>query len=200
MLAQKKGKKIPEDLSYGKLEFCSRDTAPHFTVNFKFRTPVPDDAADCVWLRGQTRENAVSPERLASLGITIASWGSDIRTRVLTGYICTLNDAMIGYCFGSTASGEIVVLALLPEYEGHGVGKQLLSRVIGAPVKLGKSRFFLGCSADPKSRSYAFYRHLGWRPTGEIDRYGDEILQYYQPAKNSQLCNASTLVCTDAQR
>jgi hypothetical protein len=41
-----------------------------------FRAAVPDDAAVCVILRGQTRENAVSIERLRSLGITAESWAA----------------------------------------------------------------------------------------------------------------------------
>ncbi|MER2177626.1 MAG: GNAT family N-acetyltransferase, partial [Stenotrophomonas maltophilia] len=28
-------------------------------------------------------------------------------------------------------------------------------------------------------RSHGFYRHLGWRPTGEIDSLGDEVLELH---------------------
>ncbi len=28
-------------------------------------------------------------------------------------------------------------------------------------------------------RSHGFYRHLGWRPTGEIDDLGDEVLELH---------------------
>lgn len=40
----------------------------------------------------------------------------------------------------------------------------------------GFMSLFLGCSTDPASRSYGFYRHLGWTPTGTLDDAGDEIL------------------------
>jgi ribosomal protein S18 acetylase RimI-like enzyme len=86
---------------------------------------------------------------------------------------------MVGYCFGSLNDGEVVVLALLPEYEGKGIGKSLLSKVNSDLVKAGNSRLFLGCSSDPRSRSYGSYRNLGWRSTGKIDKNGDEILEYY---------------------
>ena len=49
----------------------------------------------------------------------------------------------------------------------------------GDLAALGHQRLFLGCSADPQSRSYGFYRHLGWRSTGEFDAHGDEILEYF---------------------
>ena len=159
-------------------------------MNLQYRIAVPDDAAGCVSLRGKTRENAVSPERLESIGVTVESWGNEIRTSELTGHICTSNERMIGYCFGSSAEGEIVVLALLPEYEGQGIGKMLMSRVTHDLVKLGKSRLFLGCSADSKSRSYGFYRHLGWRSTGKVDKHGDEILEYYPQATSSHESDA----------
>jgi ribosomal protein S18 acetylase RimI-like enzyme len=155
-------------------------------MNLEYRMAVPDDAVECIWLRGKTRENAVSPERLNAIGITAESWSNDIRTGALPGHICRASGKMIGYCFGSSAEGEIVVLALLPEYEGQGIGKTLLSKMTADLIELGNSRLFLGCSADPKSRSYGFYRNLGWRSTGKIDRYGDEILEYYSKAAGSR--------------
>ena len=144
-----------------------------------YRAAQPEDAAACVWLRGQTRENAVSPERLQSLGITEQSWAEDIRRGELPGHICSSQGRMVGYCFGSRSEGEIVVLALLPAFEGRGIGKELLGRMSRDLAALGHQRLFLGCSADPTSRSYGFYRHLGWRSTGKLDGRGDEILECF---------------------
>ncbi len=84
---------------------------------------------------------------------------------------------MIGYCFGDRDTGEIVVLALLPAYEGRGIGKTLLAMMIEKLEDQGFQRLFLACSSDPNVRSYSFYRHLGWKPTGERDESGDEILE-----------------------
>ncbi|MNT76683.1 Acetyltransferase (GNAT) family protein [compost metagenome] len=85
---------------------------------------------------------------------------------------------MAGYCFGDKKTGEIVVLALLPAYEGTGIGKTLLNLMVEDFRALGFARLYLGCSADPKVRSYGFYRHLGWRSTGQIDEADDEVLEY----------------------
>ena len=148
-------------------------------MNFKYRTAVPNDAVQCVALRGKTRENAVSEERLRSIGITAETWSRDIRNGALPGHICSSDEKMIGYCFGSINEGEIVVLALLPAYEGLGIGRELLKKMTQDLFASGRSRLFLGCSSDPCSRSYGFYRHLGWRSTGQTDGLGDEILEYY---------------------
>jgi ribosomal protein S18 acetylase RimI-like enzyme len=144
-----------------------------------YRPAVFSDAEECVELRGRTRENAFSACSLAALGITAKSWGSDIATGKLPGHVCTMNGQMIGYCFGDRTSGEIVVLAVLPEYENRGIGKALLSKVIDDLRASGHERLFLGCSSDPAHRSYGFYRHLGWRATGTVDDNDDEVLEFF---------------------
>jgi GNAT superfamily N-acetyltransferase len=138
------------------------------------------DAAEApafVHLRGLTRENAVSEARLASVGITASTWAESIRSGELLGVAAKRHGALVGYCFGNTLTGEVVVLALLPAVEGQGLGRELLARVVEALRELGHRRLFLGCAADPTVRSHGFYRALGWRPTGAIDAYGDEILE-----------------------
>lgn len=146
-------------------------------TEFGFRRAVAQDAAACVTLRGQTRENAVSPERLASYGITVDSWAADIDSGRLPGHVCVASGAMQGYAFGDRATGEVVVLALLPAVEGRGVGRELLARVVRDLADAGHRRLFLGCSADPAVRSHGFYRRLGWQPTGQVDAHGDEVLE-----------------------
>ncbi|WP_175776436.1 GNAT family N-acetyltransferase [Burkholderia anthina] len=141
-----------------------------------YRHAVPDDAAECIALRGRTRENAFTEAQLRALGITAESWRDGIRDGRSPGYVCEVNGRMAGYCFGDADSGEIVVLAVLPEYEGAGLGKRLLQDVIDVFAARGFTTLFLGCSTDPASRSYGFYRHLGWTSTGQLDDAGDEIL------------------------
>ena len=65
--------------------------------SLEYRTAAPSDAAQCVELRGKTRENAVSPSRLAALGVTIESWSDSIRTDVLPGVVCESSGQMVGY-------------------------------------------------------------------------------------------------------
>jgi ribosomal protein S18 acetylase RimI-like enzyme len=135
------------------------------------------DAAECVTLRGRTRENAISAATLASLGITAESWARSIAIGRLPGYVCTDNGAIVGYCFGDKDTGEIVVLAVLPQYEGRGIGKALLLQLVQDLLSLGYKRLFLGCSSDSSHRSHGFYRHLGWRSTGSFDDNDDEVLE-----------------------
>lgn len=144
-----------------------------------YRPSSHEDVPHCIVLRGRTRENAVSVERLAELGITVESWAGDVGSGALPGFVAVEDHVIVGYCFGDLASGEIVVLALLPNAEGRGVGRQLLALMVGRLGTAGHARLFLGCSSDPTTRSHGFYRRLGWVPTGTVDHLGDEVLELF---------------------
>lgn len=144
-----------------------------------YRVARPDDAAICIDIRGRTRENAFSADALLALGISAQTWRDAIESGAIPGYVCCVDDQVIGYCFADAQTGEILVLAVLPEHEGLGVGRTLLQRVVDALRERGFHRLFLACSADPASRSYGFYRKLGWTPTGERDDAGDDILEQF---------------------
>ena len=145
----------------------------------EYRPATAEDVPACLVLRGRTRENAIPADRLAAIGITEASWSEDVRRGVLPGYVCTVDGAIVGYCFGEVGTGEVVVLALLPDHEGQGIGRHLLGLVVDHLCQAGHARLFLGCSADPCTRSHGFYRHLGWRSTGTTDANGDEVLELF---------------------
>ncbi len=145
----------------------------------EYRSALPEDTAECVAIRGKTRENAFSEEQLRSIGITAESWAENIRSGALPGDVCIVDGNIIGYCFGSRETGEIEVLIVLPEFENRGIGRELLQRTSRRLAELGHRRLYLGCSPYPTSRSYGFYRRLGWRSTGTFDKRGDEILEIF---------------------
>ena len=147
------------------------------STNLKYRLASPEDAAECVLVRGRTRQNAVSEDWLRSIGITPESWAENIRSGAILGHVCVIDKNIVGFCFGDRETAEIEVLAVLPDIENCGVGRELLERTCRDLSNLGHVRLFLGCSPDPASRSHGFYRHLGWRTTGVFDNRGDEILE-----------------------
>jgi ribosomal protein S18 acetylase RimI-like enzyme len=68
------------------------------------------------------------------------------------------------------------VLAVLPEYEGRGIGRRLLGQAVRWLRASGCERVWLATNPDPSGRAFGFYRAQGWRPTGERQENGDEIL------------------------
>ena len=147
--------------------------------DLEFRLAIPEDVTECMDIRGRTRQNPASEELLRSLGITAESWADNIRSGALPGHVCIVEGKMVGFCFGVGETGEIQVLAILPDFENRGIGRELLDRTSRELAKRGQTRLFLGCSPDPASRSHGFYRHLGWRSTGSFDERGDEILEIF---------------------
>jgi ribosomal protein S18 acetylase RimI-like enzyme len=127
-------------------------------------------------VRERTRENAVPRERLAAIGITPASVAARLEAGQLISYVCEDGSSIVGFCSGDPTTGEVLVLAVLPAYEGRGVGKELLGRVVGALRDAGQRELWLAASADAKSRAHGFYRAQGWRASGTHDENGDEIL------------------------
>ncbi|MDN2673890.1 GNAT family N-acetyltransferase [Janthinobacterium sp. SUN026] len=147
-------------------------------ASITFHPAKAEDTPAFIDLRGRTRQNAVPAERLAEVGITAGTWAEMMRSGSLPGHVCHHDGQLAGYCFGERDTGEIIVLALLPEFEGLGIGKTLLELVMTELRAHGHQRLFLGCSDDPASRSYGFYRYLGWTSTGETDKYGDDVLEF----------------------
>ena len=152
---------------------------PGNQMTLSYRPATPEDAQACVDIRGKTRENSFSIDQLKAVGVTPESWRNGIADGSFPGYVCLAEGSIIGYCFGDRPTGEVIVLAVLPEWEGKGIGKSLLSKMVQEFANLGFERLFLGCSVDPSTRSYGFYRHLGWRSTGTRDALNDEILEYF---------------------
>jgi len=128
-------------------------------------------------VRARTRHSPLSRADLAHLGITPESTSAALQRSDIVGSVCTSHHQVVGFCSGEVATGEILVLAVLPEYEGRGIGKQLLSRVVARLQRAGAQRLWLAAAADPTVRAHGFYRALGWQPTGARAPNGDEILE-----------------------
>jgi ribosomal protein S18 acetylase RimI-like enzyme len=141
-----------------------------------FRELQTTDIESLFSVRARTRENPISMAGLATLGITPESTRNAIARGWLRGWVCTAEGSVVGFCTGNSDTGEVMVLAVLPEYEARGIGRRLLSLVVEWLRSRNHDRIWLAASPDPKVRAYGFYRSLGWHATGEELRNGDEIL------------------------
>lgn len=140
-----------------------------------------DDVAACITIRGNTRQNPMAVSDLASVGVTETSWKRASENGELIGFICEFQRQLVGFTFRDTHSGEVMVLAMLAEYEGKGLGKRLLRGLMQSLISAGHSRLWLYASPNTEIRANGFYRHQGWRPTGEVDQHGDEVLEFLGP-------------------
>lgn len=162
-----------------------------------FRETRQTDLEGLFEVRAATRENPVSRDTLAKLGITADSVAAGLSGGWTKGWVCEHGSRVVGFCTGDLATGEVLVLAVLPQYEGLGIGRKLLSLVVGQLSAARARRVWLAASSNPAVRSYGFYRALGWRATGERTGNGDEILVLgvtVHPVTDSEAAAASAVV------
>jgi ribosomal protein S18 acetylase RimI-like enzyme len=147
-------------------------------MKIEFRDVKPLDFERCIEIRGMTKDNPIPAETLKELGVTKEAWMPLVRDKSIVGVVAEYNDEVIGFCSGEVNTGEVLVLALLPEYEGHGLGKNILVLVADKLFSFGMDKLWLAASPNPEIRAHGFYRHLGWVSTGVIDKNRDEVLEY----------------------
>jgi ribosomal protein S18 acetylase RimI-like enzyme len=112
-------------------------------------------------LRPRTRENAMTREELQRLGITPQSVTEslDASTR---GWVCEERGRIVAFSMADRATGEFLVIAVLPAYEGRGVGSRLLALAGDWLAACGCRRAWLTTDLDTTRRAYGFYRRHGW--------------------------------------
>ena len=113
-------------------------------------------------VRPQTRENAMSVEELESIGITEASMKAAIKD-THKGWLFEDSGNVCGFAMGDSSNGEVTVMAMLPGYEGRGIGARLLSKVEDWLKSEGCSRSWLTTDINPELRAYGFYLSQGWK-------------------------------------
>jgi ribosomal protein S18 acetylase RimI-like enzyme len=147
-------------------------------MKIRFRDLKPQDFDRCIEIRGMTRDNPIPAEILKEFGVTKDAWVPLVKDKRIIGVVAESRDEVVGFCSGDAKTGEVLVLALLPAYEGYGLGKNMLVLVADKLLSFGIDKLWLAASPNPEIRAHGFYRHLGWAPTGMIDKNKDEVLEY----------------------
>ena len=112
-------------------------------------------------VRVQVLENEITLDRLAELGITEDSIREAIRGSQ-KGWLCEVDGEVCGFAMGDCYASELTVIALLPRFEGRGIGGDLLRKVEDWLGSRGCKRLWLTTDIDTTLRAYGFYRHHGW--------------------------------------
>ncbi len=128
---------------------------------FQLRDMTEADIPALFHVRPRTRENALSLAQLEGLGITPHSVAQKLQG-TFQGWVGTVQGQVVGFCMADRATGELWVIALLPEHEGQGLGGALMGRAEQWLRDAGCTRAWLTTDVDPRLRAYGFYRHRGW--------------------------------------
>jgi ribosomal protein S18 acetylase RimI-like enzyme len=149
----------------------------------RFRETTEADVPDLFAVRVATHENRLTQEELSSIGITEDS----VKERLngsYKGWLCEAGGKVVGFAMGDKSSGEMWVIAVLPEYIGRGIGSSLLISVEIWLRASGCTRAWLTTDVDTKLKAYTFYRRHGWIDDRIEDglRYMTKDLASGQPA------------------
>ena len=134
----------------------------------KYREMTLDDIHAAFRVRTSTVENPLTMQRLRDhYNLTPETLAEAIQGS-LKGWVCEVDNEVVGFAMGDSQAGELSVLAVLPEQEGKGIGKNLLELVEQWLKQHGHNEIWLMTTPDPTLRAYALYKSKGWVPTGEI--------------------------------
>ncbi|MEM7002212.1 MAG: GNAT family N-acetyltransferase [Pseudomonadota bacterium] len=126
------------------------------------REITPADIPALFVVRPQTRENAMTVDELAAIGVTPATIGTAI-AGPQKGWLFEQAGEVGGFAMGDASQAELTVMAMLPHFEGQGIGGRLLTQVEGWLAEEGCSRIWLTTDINPQLRAYGFYLHHGWQ-------------------------------------
>lgn len=124
-----------------------------------------------------TRENRMSMEELADIGITVESIREAIKGSH-KGWLAEEGGQVVGFAMGDYDAAEMTVIALLPEFESLGIGSQLLVNVEIWLHSKGCNEIWLTTDIDPNLRAYGFYKKHDWQDSEIKDglRYMTKVL------------------------
>jgi GNAT superfamily N-acetyltransferase len=118
-------------------------------------------------------------EELNALGITPDSVRQMLHDSHC-GWLCEIGGRTVGFAMGDRSTGEMWVIAVCKDFEGRGIGRQLLRLVEDWLWSQGWSEIWLTTDPDESFRAVGFYRRLGWEDW-KIE-HGDRYLRKRKPA------------------
>lgn len=137
------------------------DTLPSLTL----RLAVPDDVRAMFEIRTGVRENPLSREALAELGITPDTLPAMLQGSG-RGWVACDGGHVLGFAMVDAEAATVFALFVRPGHEGRGIGRGLMGEAEDWLRAQSCAEAWLLTDADPKVRANGFYRHLGWQEDG----------------------------------
>lgn len=126
------------------------------------------DITDVFAVRVSTTENSVTMEELEDeYELTPDTIATALQTSA-KGWVCEVEDRIVGFAMGDSETGEMTVIAVLSEFERRGIGQLLLDKVRDWLFDSGHDEIWLLTTPDLSFRAYGFYLSQGWTATGLI--------------------------------
>lgn len=115
-------------------------------------------------IRTDVRENQMTREALASIGVTPESVAQMLRTDS-GGWLAEVDGRPVAFAMADGTRGTVFALFVRRGYEGRGLGRALLAKAAAWLFARGCDEVWLTTGADAPGAN-AFYRRVGWREDG----------------------------------
>ena len=125
-----------------------------------FREAQIEDIKEIQVVRNSVKENVLSDPAL----VTDRNCEDYITLRG-KGWVCEINNSVIGFAIADLEENNIWALFLQPEYERKGIGKKLHDIMLEWYFSKTKEKVWLGTA--PNTRAEMFYRKCGWKEVGK---------------------------------
>jgi GNAT superfamily N-acetyltransferase len=112
----------------------------------------------------QVVRNLVKENRLSDPALVPDSDVQDYITRRGRGWVCEINEQIVGFAIADLVDNNIWALFIHPDFERLGIGKKLHVEMMNWYFSQTDKSVWLGTS--PKTRAELFYRKAGWKKVG----------------------------------
>lgn len=133
-------------------------------MNISIRPASATDITAIFAIRTAVKENILSLEQLTEMGITPDAV-LDMLAQPDCVWVADINGITAGFAMVDSEEGSVFALFVLPEYEGRGLGKQLMDH---AEAALFQQHALLWLETDSQSRAAEFYQRRGWEAVKQL--------------------------------
>ena len=109
-------------------------------------------------VRTSVRENRLSTEQMAAMGITHQTILEALHQEPCI-WVAAYQDLVVGFAMGKAEDACLFALFVRPEWEGQGIGRRLMAR---AEAFLFERSPSIWLHTNGMSRAAGFYERLGW--------------------------------------
>ena len=134
-------------------------------MTITIRDAAEEDIPAIFEVRTSVRENHLSVEQMAEMGIT-----NETIRQVLCKepciWVAVHGNHIVGFSMGDAADACLFAAFVRPEWEGQGIGRRLMDR---AEAFLFERHSSIWLHTDGSSRAAGFYERLGWKRMPDME-------------------------------
>ncbi|MBK5143235.1 GNAT family N-acetyltransferase [Budviciaceae bacterium BWR-B9] len=131
----------------------------------QIRIALPDDVTEMFRVRLSVNDNKMTQEALSAHGITHQSLPAMLIDQG-RGWVAENEQKIVAFAMANATESTIFALFVEPDFEGRGIGRQLMIAAEQWLAEMGCSQIWLETDSNLDVRANGFYHYLGWIEEG----------------------------------